>query len=135
MPPWVAPPGWAGVEAEEQAERIPAGASRSAGRSALPGSPGPGGWASACAGAARGRPGTPGREGGGWPDEIQGCKWIQEELGASVWSGARPRACGEGCAWPGTLPARPAVCLHRFLREEPLRGKAREQILFSAKYW
>lgn len=83
----------------------------------------------------RGRPGTPGREGGGWPDEIQGCKWIQEELGASVWSGARPRACGEGCARPGTLPARPAVCLHRFLREEPLRGKAREQIFFSAKYW
>lgn len=28
MPPWVAPPGWAGGEAQEQAERICAGAGR-----------------------------------------------------------------------------------------------------------
>lgn len=135
MPPWVAPPGWAGGEAEEQAERIRAGAARSAGRSALPRSPGPGpgGWASACAGGGPGGLGTAGDEGAG-----RG-RAAGRDLGMLVDPRIVGRECaersaaagsGEGCVKSGGDPARPpGVCI-RLLLGEPQRGQPVELIFF-----
>lgn len=119
MPPWVAPPSWAGGEAEGQAERIRAGAASCAGRSAPPGDPRPRlRWVGQC-----GRPGglAPGRRGGGRPGGIGGCEWVRGELDASV----RSAAAG---AWGGVRgagdPVRPAaVGLQGLLREEPLGSR------------
>ena len=116
MPPWVAPPSWAGGEAEGQAERIRARAASCAGRSAPPGAaPTPAQVGGRVPAPGRPRSGAPGR---GRPGGIGGCEWVRGELDASVRSaaaGAWGGVCGAGD------PVRPAaVGLQWLLREEPL---------------